>query len=302
MSNGTLAELPSEKVPIDIKLPDNEPSIIVLLPYNKYLAGTLKGKWIYYAKEGDKEIKIPVSLYDDEELKLSSEGRKATILSRKTVRALRREILKISEPPGNYEGTVRMLRTLMRDHAVFRNNASEIPEEKNFIELMKKDEVLCKAYWTLRFALSRSEFEAVGRLKAWLKAGPENFTREDYVSRLWFSIMDLPDESASSELQALSFSSLELNYCALLGKFFSPLVIYNHVSGWLVLARFGRNSSSSFFVWLYLNHNLFSELRDRKHLSLQEIIYAVWADLETKQTMNELMNYKCFVSQERSTL
>ena len=49
MSNGTFAELPPENMPDNINLPD-EPSVMLLLPHNKYLLGTAdrnNGKWIY---------------------------------------------------------------------------------------------------------------------------------------------------------------------------------------------------------------------------------------------------------------
>ena len=44
MSNGTLAKLPSENSPV--KLPE-EPSVMVLLPHNKYLLGRKNGSWVY---------------------------------------------------------------------------------------------------------------------------------------------------------------------------------------------------------------------------------------------------------------
>ena len=288
MSNGTLAELPPENTPSGIKLPD-EPSVMLLLPHNKYLLGTSGGKWIY-ADSSDERDSQNVSLYDDEVLSLINEGTQPTILPGKTVTALRKELFMLSEPPGNYYATVSMLRTFMRYHHVFSQNDSGLPDEKIFYEAMKNDEILCKVYWTLRFALARSEMETVGRLKAWLRAGPEIFTRNDTASRLWFSIMDIPDESAVSELEALSFSELELKRMSMQNV--SPLLVYNPKSGWLILGRFGRDRSTMFFVWVYLNHEMYTELREHKRMSVHDIIYAVWGEYETQQAMTERGKYK----------
>ena len=288
MSNGTLAELPPENTPNGIKLPD-ESSVMLLLPHNKYLLGTSGGKWIY-ADSSDGRDYQNVSLYDDEVLSLINEGTQPTILPGKTVTALRKELFMLSEPPGNYHAAVSMLRTFMRWHPVFSQNDSELPDEKYFYMAMKNDDILCKAYWTLRFALARSEMETVGRLKAWLRAGPEIFSRAECKSRLWFSIMDMPDEYAVSELESLSFSGLELKRMSMQNV--SPLLVYNPKSGWLILGRFGRDRGTMFFVWVYLNHEMYSELREHKRMSVHDIIYAVWGEYETQQAMTERGKYK----------
>lgn len=288
MSNGTLAELPPDNAPSGVKLPE-EPSVMLLLPHNKYLLGTSGGKWIY-ADSSDGRDSQNVSLYDDEVLSLINEGSQPTILPGKTVTALRKELFMLTDPPGNYHATVSMLRTFMRYHSVFSQNDSELPDEKDFCMAMKNDLILTKAYWTLRFALSRNEMETVGRLKAWLRAGPELFTRSNLVSHIWFSIMDMPDQSAISELESLSFSALELKRMTMQNV--SPLLVYNPKSGWLILGRFGRDMGTMFFVWVYLNHEIYSELREHKRMSIHDIIYSVWGEYETGQAMNERMKYK----------
>ncbi len=288
MSNGTLAELPPENLPGGIKLPD-EPSVMLLLPHNKYLLGTSNDKWLYADSINGRDSHY-VSLYDDEVLSLMNDGSKPTILPGKTVTALRKELFMLSEPPGNYYAAVSMLRTFMRYHSVFSQNVTELPDEKTFYQAMKNDAILCKAYWTLRFALARSEMETVGRLKSWLRAGPDIFTQSNMISHLWFSIMNLPDDSAVSELEELSFSRLELNRMS--AQNVSPLLVYNPKAGWLILGRFGRNSGTMFLVWVYLNHEIYSELRERKHMSIQDIIYSVWGEYETQQAMIERMKYK----------
>lgn len=291
MSNGTLAELPPENAPVGVKLPE-EPSVMLLLPHNKYLLGTFSqpgGKWIY-ADSSEGQDSQNVSLYDDEVLSLINEGTKPTILPGKTVTALRKELFMLSEPPGNYRATVSMLRTFMRYHPVFSQNDSLLPDEKYFYAAMKDDEILCKAYWTLRLALSHGEMETVGRLKAWLRAGPDTFQRNEFIFRIWFSITDMPDSYAVSELESLSFSAVELKRMS--AQNVSPLMIYNPKSGWIILARFGRDRGTIFFVWVYLNHEIYSELREHKRMSVHDIIYSVWGEYETQQAMIECMKYK----------
>ena len=298
MSNGTLAELPPENLPCGIKLPD-EPSVMLLLPHNKYLLGTSNDKWIYADSINGRDSHY-VSLYDDEVLSLINDGAKPTILPGKTVTALRKELFMLSEPPGNYEAAVSMLRTFMRYHSVFSQNVSELPNEQTFYEAMKNDDILCKAYWTLRFSLARGEMETLGRLKAWLRAGPDVFTRGDMISHLWFSIMDMPDDSAVSELEELSFSRLELKRMS--AQNVSPLLVYNPKSGWLILGRFGRDAGTMFLVWIYLNHEIYSELRERKRMSIHDVIYSVWGEYEIQQAMNERMKYKGDDTLQRRTL
>lgn len=291
MSNGILAELPPENAPSGIKLPE-EPSVMLLLPHNKYLLGTFTqpgGKWIY-ADSSDRRDSQNVSLYDDEVLSLINEGTRPTILPGKTVTALRKELFMLSEPPGNYHATVSMLRTFMRYHPVFSQSDSLLPDEKYFYAAMKDDEILCKAYWSLRFALSRNEMETVGRLKSWLRAGPETFIKPECKSHIWFSITDMPDSFAVSELESLSFSAMELKRMS--AQNVSPLLIYNPKSGWLILGRFGRDRGTIFFVWVYLNHEIYTELREHKRMSVHDIIYAVWGEYETEQAMIERMKYK----------
>lgn len=289
MSNGTLAELPPENIPSGLELPD-ESSIMLLLPHNKYLLGTGSGKWIYAS---DKPGTNPqnVFLYDDEMLSLLNDGAQPTILPAKTVNALRQKLLHNTEPPGTHITTILMLRTCMRDHPVFNMDNDNFSLDENFFALeMKKDITLYRAYWTLRFSLARNEMETVGRIKAWLKADPENFRKPEHVAKLWFSILELPEQDALNELEELSFSRLELQRIS--RQYISPLVVYNPKSGWLILGRFGRDKNIMFLAWVFLNHELWTELRDHKKLSVHDIILAVWGEYETQQAIVERAKYK----------
>lgn len=288
MSNGTLAELPPENIPNTIRPPE-EPSVMLLLPHNKYLLGTGSDKWIYASdKPGTEPQKV--FLYDDEILSLTNDGAQPTILPARTVTALRKELFMLNEPPGRHSATVLLLRTFMRNNPALQSDDASFLDEKIFSQFMKQDIVLCKAYWTLRFALARNEMEAVGRLKAWLKADPSVFSKPEYSSRLWFSLLGFPDKEAVRELEELSFSRLELQ--RMTDQNISPLILYNPRSGWLVLGKFGRDKTTMFYVWAYFSHDLWAELRDKKKMSMNDIIRALWCEIETQQAMNERAKYK----------
>ena len=287
MSNGSLAELPPDNIPDSINLP-NEASVMLLLPHNEYLIGAGHDNWVY-GRPGI--FSRNVYLYDDERLSLSNDGAAhTTILSVETVKALRRKLFQNSEPPGKHSSTVLMLRQMMRGHPVFNSEGAEFLDEKKFARFMKIDDILEKAYWTLRFALARGEPEVQIRLKAWLRTNPEVFRDANHSAKLWLSIQDLPDQEALTELEGLSFSKSELTRLSL--QKISPLVLYNPKSGWLVLGRFGRMQTAMFSVWVYANQELWQELRERRKLPISEIINVVWGEYDTQQAMRERANYK----------
>ena len=288
MSNGTLAELPPENIPDGISpLLLNDSSVMLLLPHNKYLLGR-GNRWIYSGLRGDSQKNV--FLYDSQSIELLNDGAAPTVLNAGTVNALRRELFAKSEPPGTHTGAVLMLRTFMRNVPVFMSESAEYLDEKTFSRTLKNNPILRKAYWTVRFAMSRGELEAITRLKSWLKAGPEIFARPGNDLRLWFSLLEMPDAEAISELESLSFSQLELKRMAAQNA--SPVVMYNQVSGWLVLARFGRKRDTIFFLWAYYSHDLWDELRERKKLSVNDIILSSWGEYDTRQAMTERAKYK----------
>ncbi|MBQ4430247.1 MAG: hypothetical protein II877_02000 [Synergistaceae bacterium] len=288
MSNGTLAELPPENMPEGIS-PPGDSSVMLLLPHNKYLLGQHGSEWVY-AGGSPETLPQNVFLYDSQSLSLLNDNAEPTILNAGTVNTLRRELLAMSEPPGNHTGAVLMLRTFMGKHPVFLSENAEYLDEKIFAASVRNNPTLIKAYWTLRFAMNRGELEAVTRIKAWLKADPDVFARSGHETRLWFSILEMPDAEAVSELESLSFSVLELKRMAAQNA--SPVVVYNPVSGWLVLARFGRKRDTMFFLWAYFSHDLWNELRERKKLSVNDIILSSWGEHDTRQAMTERAKYK----------
>lgn len=290
MSNGTLAELPPENMPAGIS-PPGDSSVMLLLPHNKYLLGRRGSEWVYAG--GNSSTTNPpqnVYLYDSQSIELTNEGSAPTILNAVTVNALRRELFAMSEPPGNHTGAVLMLRTFMRNDPIFMSENAEYLDEKIFAASIVNNPVMRKAYWTLRFAMNRGELETLSRIKAWMKAGPEVFAKDGCDMRLWFSLLEVPDAEMMSELELLSFSGLEIK--RMVAQRASPVIVYNQVSGWLVLAHFGSNKGTMFFLWAYFSHELWNELRERRKLSVSDIILASWGEYETKQAMTERAKYK----------
>ena len=282
MSNGTLAELPPENIPDNITMPE-EPSVMLLLPHNKYLLGTAS-KWVLAS--GDKHQDI--FLYDNQVLSLSNGNAKPTVIPKETVNALRKELFSLTEPPGRHLPTLLMLKTILNKQEI------NFSDEKTFNEVMKNDLTLCKTYWTLRFALARREFETTRRLKAWLRAEPETFTASKNVMKIWFSILDIPDKNVINELKKLSFTKLEIERLA--AQKISPVILYNPVSGWLIVKKFnydyGKKSDTTFVLWEYLNHELYHELKEVKKMSTEDIILSLWGEYDTQQAMLERAKYK----------
>ncbi|MBR1486841.1 MAG: hypothetical protein IJ597_06265, partial [Synergistaceae bacterium] len=255
------------------------------LPHNKYLLGTNGGKWVYSSLS--EEQPTDVFLYEDEDISLLNEGSRPTVIPADTVNILRRELFSLTEPPGNHKSTVLMLKTIMKEHPIF--NDEKFLDEKYFRNFAGSDLILYKAYWTLRFSLARGELEMTTRLKKWLAADPKIFSEPRNIMKIYFSLLDLPDEDAINELTELKFSGLELYHLGLQQA--SPLVVYNPIAGWLLIGQFGRKRTM-FKIWMYLSHELYHELKYQKKLNVREIMNAVWGEYETEQAMLERAKYK----------
>ena len=232
--------------------------------------------------------------YDDKNLSLKDDdGENITILPGRVVTELREKLSKRSDPPGKHVSTVLMLKTFLKYHPVFNESGNNYLDENFFNEAMKKDYKLYRAYWTLRFALSRSEMEQTARLKAWILADPDNFNKAGNIAKIWFSIMPNPSKEITQDLEELGFSRLEL--MNMIAQNISPLVLYNPRAGWLIFARFGRTgkiSETIFFAWVYVNHELWHELREIKKMPVRDIVNAVWGNYDTQQAIIERAKYK----------
>ena len=290
MSNGTLAKLPPEYSPV--KLPEEEPSVMVLLPHNKYLLGRKNGSWVYGTDSPDNnEQPQNISLYDNEKLALLSENGERVIIPAKVVTAIRNELFLQMPPPGNHVSTVLLLKTFTREHEFFKSNAFNYENEQEFLTHLDSDSELKKLYWTLRFAMARGEIEAVARLKSWLKAGGEKvFNDERNVIKIWFSLLNLPDDESIAEIESLNFPREYLE--RMMNQSITPVVLFHEDSGFLILGKFGHNGKVNFCTWTYVNSTLWNELNALKKIQVHEIVLAAWAEYDIKQAMNERMRYR----------
>lgn len=293
MSNGTLARLPRSSLPAGLSLPDG-PSVLALLPYNRYLLGRPSGaedKWVW-GKAGERPQEV--FLYEDENLSLPRAGAAPIVIPQRAVMSLKRELFSQMEPPGDHKAAVLTLRSLLRGHPAFADG-SPFLDEASFAQLMRNDGLLRKGYWTLRFALARGELDEVTRLKAWLKAGPEllEVQRAEAQAgerpRIWFSILDHPGDEALGELEALAFSREDLQ--RMVAQRILPLILFNTRSGYLVLDRAGKNEGTSFFVWAFLPPPLWAELRERRKLTVHELILALWGQHDVEAALRERARY-----------
>lgn len=288
MSDGTLARLPQMSLPEGIPDPES-PFVMVLLPYNRYLLGySLKRaleRWVW-GRPGDEPREV--FLYEDRELSLIAEGSTSTVLPPKLVSHLRSALLAQMDPPGEHLSSVLILRGLMRDHAAFAEGVS-FRDEAAFSRFLDEDEVLRKGYWALRLALARGEFDIVVRLRAWLKAGPSVFSSQEAPARIWFSILDLPGNRDLLELEALSFSSEDLRH--MVSQKTVPLLLFNPRSGYLVLSRFGARDRAPFNLWAFFPAALWGEIRERRKLTLKEVLLAVWGEYDASRALLERSRY-----------
>ena len=287
MSDGTLAQLPQVSLPEGVPEPGG-PFVMVLLPYNRYLLGcSPKGapeRWVW-GRPGDEPREL--FPYEDRDLFLAVDGTAVTVLPPKLVTGLRDALLVQTDPPGDHLSAVLILRGLMRENAAF---ADGVPfrDERAFSRFLEEDELLRKGYWALRFALARGEFDIVVRLRAWLKAGPK-LSDPDAPARIWFSILDLPGEKDLSELETLSFSREDLQH--MVSQNTVPLLLFNPGSGYLVLSRFGTRERAAFNLWAFFPPTLWGEVRERRKLSLRELLLAVWGEYDVSRALCERARY-----------
>lgn len=297
MTNGTLAKLPQNVQPEAVPIPGG-PSVLLLLPHNRYLLGTAGAgerseRWVW-GRPGEKPQEV--FLYSGEALPLSQDELPSIHLSGETVSRLKEELLSQTAPPGEHLSTAIILRSFMKDRAVF---AEGVPfqDEEIFARCMEEDEVLLKAYWAVRLALAHGEFDAAARLKLWLKAGPGLFEGQDPRPRVWFSLQDFPCEADIQEIESLSFSREDLQHMVV--QRISPLLLFNPRSGYLILARFGRQGApasrdalpASFLVWAFVPPALWTELRERRKLPVHEVLLALWGQHDVERALEERSRY-----------
>ena len=282
MSDGTIARLPANN------MPSCDDGVMLLLPHNKYLLGR-GGKWVY-APLGSADNSRDVFLYDSQSIALSNDDSAPTVIPAEAVNMLRSELMSVSEPPGNHTGAVLMLRTFMKSSPIFQSANADYLDEKYFLRAVRNNSVMLKAYWTVRFAMTRGDIAVITRLKAWLRAGAENFSDFGSGMKIWFSLLGLPSDEDIADMEALSFSRLEIT--RMTAQNASPVVLYNQISGWLVLGRFGRARDTMFFMWAYLNHDCWNTLREVRKLSVNDILLSLWGEYDVRQAVSEREKYR----------
>ncbi len=278
MSNGTMARLPDE-MPV-AGLPEIPfPNVFLLLPYNRCIAGTAQLKtderWTF-GKMGTDEGK-EIFLYDGKPLSLLLGEKEKVHLSGELVCELRSHLLCQMPAPGEHIPTALILRGLVReDHFIFDEDF--INNEGAMLESLEKEPALRLPYWAIRLALYRNDYEAVSRIKTWLKAASDIFEGGTPSPRIWFSLTDLPGRQAIDEMEGLSFSLDDLQ--RMNSQSSRPVVLYSK-AGYLILSDYGgEGPETAFRIWMFLPIPLWNEMRERRKLSIREIVTASWGYLD----------------------
>jgi len=276
MSKGNLAQLPDE-MHVD-GLPDvSFPRVLLLLPYNRYLLGTVSLKayerWTL-GKLGTDESE-EIFLYDEKPKIISLGDVERVAIPREAVERLKSCLRRQMAPPGEHLPAMLILRGLLREDTLFHDE-DFLKNEKAMQDALEKDVVARMAYWAIRFALFRNDYEGVSRIKTWLKIAPDVFDGAIQTPRIWFSLMDLPGRKDIEEMESLAFSVDDLQ--RMNSQSSRPVVLYSK-AGYLILSDFGSDEAS-FRIWLYLPIPLWNEMREKRKLSIREIVMATWGYLD----------------------
>jgi len=228
------------------------------------------------------------------------------------VQEIRSALLSQMLPPGEHLPAVLILRGAMKDHPVFMDDTL-VQNEPVFLQSIDKDNVLCMTYWAVRFALFRGEFETIARVKTWLRTAADIFDSQEaafngaslngttpdgvmsdgvtasvQAPKVWFSLTPLPSGNELSELEALSFSIDDLQ--RMVSQSALPVVLFSK-TGYLVLSDFGNAGGAIFRVWVFLPAVLWNELRERRKLSIRDLVISIWGYCDTVQAVTERSRY-----------
>jgi hypothetical protein len=287
MSNGSLAGLPQVFLPDGIpNIPG--PRVVLLLPYNRYLLGhgfmRNYERWICGKPGIDPHENF---LYENSGRTFVLDDSTHVTLSANVVTQVRSALLAQMPPPGEHLPTVLILRGIMKDHPIFRDEA-QVQNEPAFMSQMDKNGILNMTYWAVRFALFRGEFEAIARIKTWLRTASELFDNGVHSPKVWFSLTPLPGARELSELEALSFSVDDLQ--RMVSQSAMPVVLFSK-AGYLVLSDFGGSGTAAFRVWVFLPAFLWNELRERRKLSIRDLVISAWGYCDAAQAVAERARY-----------
>lgn len=298
MSKGTLAKLPDDMA-VHGMPPRPSQNVLLLLPFNRYLLGDVALKkyerWTIGRVGCGQEREV--FLYDREQKVLCfRDGQKVT-LSADVVSELRAALCSQMPPPGEHLASALILRGLLKDESLFADDRFLNDEELMALEL-ERHLTERMAYWAIRFALFRNDYESVSRVKTWLKSAGDVFERGGGVPKVWFSLADMPGRRDMEEMEALAFSLDDLQ--RMNAQSSRPVVLYSK-TGYLMLSEFGGTEKElSFRIWMFLPAPLWNEMRERRKLSIREIVMASWGYLDGLEAEKERDKYNPIVSLRRS--
>ncbi|MDR2523809.1 MAG: hypothetical protein LBC93_08945 [Synergistaceae bacterium] len=287
MSNGSVVTLPHTARPEGIpEIPG--PGVVLLLPYNRYLLGHSfmrnYERWIW-GKPGSEPQEV--FLYENGPQSLTLDESTRVTLPAEVVARVRAALFSQMLPPGEHLPTVLILRGVLKDHPIFREDGL-LQNEPLFLRHIEKDGVLNMTYWAVRFALFRGEFEAVARVKTWLRTAAELFDTHGQAPKVWFSLTPLPGGKELAEMEALSFSVDDLQ--RMVSQSALPVVLFSK-AGYLVLSDFGSSGGALFRVWVFLSAPLWNELRERRKLSIRDLVISVWGYGDAQEALVERARY-----------
>ncbi len=276
MSKGNLAQLPDDMHVAGV--PDvSSPRVLLLLPYNRFILGTVSLKTYEHwtiGKLGTEETE-EIFLYDDKPKCISLGDVEKITITKEVVDRLKACLRSQMTPPGEHLPAMLILRGLLREDALFQDE-DFLKNERAMQESLDKDTTARMAYWAIRFALSRNDYEGVSRIKTWLKIAPDVFEETIQTPRIWFSLMDLPGRKDIEDMESLAFSVDDLQ--RMNSQSSRPVVLYSK-AGYLILSDFGSDDAA-FRIWLYLPIPLWNEMREKRKLSIREIVMATWGFLD----------------------
>jgi len=91
-----------------------------------------------------------------------------------------------------------------------------------------------------------------------------------------------------AELEALAFSVDDLQRMVSQSTF--PVVLFSK-NGYLVLSDFGNPAGTAFRLWAFLPSFLWNELRERRKLSIRDLVISAWGYCDAVHAMAERARY-----------
>lgn len=279
MSRGNITELPSE----------GARSVTLLMPHGRVLKGTIADGTEFWSisKQSDENSGEEIFLYDGQPKTFNlDQGRKVTISS-EVVAQLRAALFSQTDPPGEHSIAATVVRSITSDVGILNDN-SFVFDEESAIEKLRRNKEAAAAYWGIRFALSRGEHDVVSRIKLWYRIAPDTAFTEPSI-KVWFSLTQMPDGDMLSDIIELGFSREDVQRVAAQGT--SPVVLYSR-GGYLLLASYGDGGNIPLFrEWAYFPPNIWNELRERRRVTLRELLLLAWGANDARNALEQSAIY-----------